>query len=184
MAASWGRAFIVLATCFLVTPASAAADLTIDDFVGSYSGTGLAKSREAALLQLDKRDMDVAIRKQGEGFSVRWITVVHQGRGDDENPAVKRAETTVSFVPTGSASFFRSRERNDPAGPLGYAWARLKERTLSVYLLVVDPRDGSYDLHGYHRTLDTDGNTMHLKFSRIRSGRPQVVVEGDLKRNK
>lgn len=174
---------IALAIAWMAGPSIAMAqDVPLKTFFGRFAGSGIANSRDAVDLGLTNRDFDVVIKKVGRGFSVTWTTVVLKGQGGDTHkPAVKRSTTTIVFAATDSPRVFKSEKRNDPTGKLGYAWADLDGPTLTVYLLVVNPKSGNYDLHSYERTL-TDDNDMYLQFQRLSKGRPRVIVEGRLKR--
>ena len=171
--------------CVLVwlaaAPAAMSADLKIADFVGHYAGTGIANSKDAVTLGLVNRDFDVVIEKANDGFAVAWTTVVRQGVGQDEKQEVKRSSAKIEFKATASPRVFKAPAHNDPSGDQGYAWANIEGRTLTVYIMVVDAKTGAYDLHSYARTL-TESNEMALKFTRISTGRPRVIVEGMLKR--
>lgn len=178
----WARAAAVAVAVLVLasaawSPSAWAKGLPIDAFVGHFVGSGIAKSRSADVLNLKKRDFDVTIAKQDDGFSVAWTTVIRRA-GIEE---VKRSSTEMSFKPAGMDGFFKSVKRTDPAGRLGYGWASIEDKTLTVYLLVVDADTGAYDLHSYARAV-TGPNMMHLKFNRIRKGRPEVIVEGDMTR--
>lgn len=175
-----GACLVVL--LWLAPAARAAVDLEIADFVGHFTGAGVANSKDAVNLGFTIRDLDVVIEKTEEGFKVAWTTVIRsESRPAGANPEVKRTSSEAQFARSESPHFFRSVTRNDPTGAGGYAWASLAERTLTVYLLVVNPKTGGYDLHSYARTL-VDEEKMELKFSRISAGRPRVIVEGDLTR--
>ncbi len=174
----WTTAIAAVAVGLLLAPAAWAENLPIGAFVGHFTGTGVAKSRSADILNLKKRDLNVTIAKAGgDGFSVGWTTVVRRA-GLEE---VKRSSSAMSFTPAGMSGFYKSVERTDPAGRLGYGWASIVGKTMTVYLLVVNADNGSYDLHSYARTV-TGPDKMHLKFNRIRRGRPEVIVEGDMMR--
>jgi len=174
-------AVLALGTMLSIDPRTLAANLAIEDFIGVFTGTGVTKSKDADTLGLVKRDLDVTIKKRGDGFSVAWTTVVYRDFGTGAGPQVNRQSTWVAFAPTDDPGIYKGPARQDPFGEGGYAWASLAQRTLTVYLLVVDPTTGVYDLHSYARTLET-ADDMTFKFSRMRAGRPRVIVEGGLRR--
>lgn len=173
----WARAAGFFVALVFLAPAASAKDLPIDTFIGHFTGTGIANSKDAEIMNLRKRDLDVTIAKAGDGFSVAWTTVVRRG-GLEE---VDRKSTSVNFVPTESPSLFMSPERTDATGKLGYSWASIEDRTLTVYLLVIQKDNAAYHLHSYARTVDGSGK-MRLKFTRISNGRPKVIVEGEMAR--
>ncbi len=176
---AWRTLLIALAASLAAAPAVGANHLPIHAFYGHFVGIGVANSRDAEILNLKKRDLDVTIAKAGDGFSVAWVTIVRRGGLEQ----VDRKTAKMTFVPTASARVYKSTAHTYPISDLGYGWATLEDKTLTVYLLVVDPQSGTYQLHSYGRTLDGP-DKMHLKFTRISQGRPKVIVEGDMARQK
>ena len=57
------------------TPAASAAELSIADFFGRYTGSGLSKTEDANFLGFEMRDLDVTIAPAADGFSVSWTTL-------------------------------------------------------------------------------------------------------------
>lgn len=145
-------------------------------FFGHFTGAGIANSRQVVELGLKERDIDVKIEPAGKGVSITWTTVIKK-----DGEAVKRSTTSIDFNPTQDPNVFKAEGRNDPLGKSGYSWASLDGKTLTVYILAVDAKTGSYNLHSYERTL-VGATGMDLKFLRIKDGRPKVIVQGKLKR--
>lgn len=160
---------------FLLSAPAAAENLK--PFFGHYTGAGIAKSKQTTLLGLKERDLDVVIEPSGDGMSITWTTVVKK-----DGAEVKRSTTTIVFQPTDDPKVFKAPERDDPLGASGYSWAALDGNTMTVYILAVNAKTGSYNLHSYERTLK-GATGMELKFLRINDGRPKVIVQGNLKRN-
>lgn len=153
----------------------------IADFLGRYEGQSISVSGE----NLSARDLSVEIATtDGRGFSVAWTTVVHDGAGGEAS----RKSYTIEFRPTSRAGIFSSAMRVDAFGarrPLDpmtgvpYVWARLADRTLTVYALhILD--DGSYEMQVYDRTLTAEG--MHLNFTRLHNGEALREITGELRR--
>ncbi len=149
---------------------------SLKPFFGHFSGEGIANSEQVVELGLKERDLDVVIEPSGGGMTINWTTVVKK-----DGEAVKRSTTTIAFVPTDDPNVFKAEGRDDPLGISGYSWAAIDGQTLTVYILAVDARTGSYNLHSYERTLK-GATGMELKFLRIKDGKPKVIVQGTLKR--
>lgn len=168
----------------LILPAAAALALfalpaqaeSLKPFFGHFAGAGIANSKQVVELGLKERDIDVKIEPAGKGVSITWTTVIKR-----DGEAVKRSTTSIDFKPTDDPNVFKADGRVDPLGRSGYSWAALDGKTLTVYILAVDARTGSYNLHSYERTLK-GATGMDLKFLRIKDGRPKVIVQGELKR--
>jgi len=167
---------MMLAVALALAPSAGARDLSIKAFYGTYSGSGIANSKDSLYFGITMRDIDVTIRPQGRGFRVHWTTVLRQG-GTPNNPKVRRKTSAIDFLPTSNPHRFMSVARTDPLSRNGLAWARLKDRTLTVYVLVI--RDnGKYTLQSYARTIS--GSGMDLKFTRIKDGDATRSVTGKL----
>jgi hypothetical protein len=170
------RLFVALGVLVATAMPAAARDLKIDAFYGFFKGTGVSENRDSIYFGVTVRDFDVAIRKAGEGFEVEWTTVIRRG-GDPNNPKVKRKGQKVAFVPTSKPSVYSSPSSADPMSGAPYAWARIKNNTLHIYLLSIDP-DGAYSMQTYARTLTPLG--MDFEFQRFRDGDPVRIVKGKL----
>lgn len=173
------------ALAFAIWPAVAAAQ-GIEPFVGRFTGTSVQLSGKDE----SKRDLTVEITKSpdGKGFLVLWRTVIHKASGKDEEQPADR----VRFVPTRRDGIYSAASRQDmfgkqvPIDPISgkdpYYWARIRDKTLSVFNIIIND-DGGYEMQVYHRTLTDDGG-MKVEFQRIRDGVPQRTVTGILKRVK
>lgn len=167
---------MVLTVALALAPDAGAKDLSIKAFYGAYSGSGIANTKDSLYFGITMRDLDVAIRPQGQGFRVQWTTVLRQG-GTPDNPRVRRKSSAIDFLPTTNPRRFMSAGRTNPLSPNGLAWARLKDRTLTVYVLVIKD-NGKYTLQSYARTVS--GSGMDLKFTRIKDGAATRSVTGKL----
>ena len=65
----------------------------------------------------------------------------------------------------------------DPVSGGELCWARIKDNTLTVFLMVVGAR-GAYELQQYDRTLLPSG--MEMNFTRLRDGDKVRRVKGRL----
>lgn len=166
---------LALLACLALVRA-AAADLPIKAFYGTYSGSGIANSKDSLYFGITMRDLDVTIAPTDTGFRVDWTTVLRQG-GSPDKPNVRRNSASISFVPSDHPQRFDAVDRGEPVSENGYAWARIEDRTLTVYVLRVG-ESGSYNLQSYARTIS--GSGMDLKFTRIRDGEPLRSVTGKL----
>jgi hypothetical protein len=153
-----------------------AGNLPIAAFAGHFSGTGLARNDLSEYFNLTVRDLDVVLTLRDDGFVLTWTTVQREG-GDPDNPKVRRKSTTLAFLPTDRESVYRAFGGGDPLSGGRYAWARIREQTLTVHSLVIAD-DGSYEIHTYDRTLG--GTGMDLRFTRVRDGETTRSVTGKL----
>ena len=167
---------LVLAVCLLPTGAATAQDAALKAFFGQWQGSGVSKTDKSLYFGETVRDFDVEIRPVGQGFKVAWTTVLRQG-GDPNNPDVRRRSAERSFQPSGNGRYYVASDSGNPLAGGDMAWARVEERTLTVYILTI-AEDGLYDVQVYARTLQAPGMT--LRFTRIRGDEPQRTVEGRL----
>jgi len=150
-------------------------DVPIDAFVGVWQGSGIASGESGYVLDETVRDLDVTIRKTGEGFTIDWVTVLRKGA--EGSREVERKETSISFQPAGRPGLYRPAEAGDLFDAEGLTWARLAKQTLSLYRLVLDD-GGALDLSRYDRTLL--GGGMKLEFTRQQDGKLIRSVTGRL----
>ena len=158
-------------------PGAAAKDLSVKAFYGTWSGSGIANSKDSLYFGITMRDLDVTVHPaDNNGFTVEWTTVLRQG-GTPDNPDVRRKTASITFVPTDNPRRFEAVDRKDPLGEQGYCWARIEDRTLTVYVMAIAP-DGNYALQSYARTISGAG--MDLKFTRVSEGEAARSVTGKL----
>ena len=174
------KSLLVLMLFLLAAPVEAAQNLPVSAFVGTYSGGGVAENRDSLYFAITVRDFDVVIRRDGAGFTVNWTTVLRQG-GNPSKPDIRRKSTTMSFRPAqrpgGGTGLFRAEGGGDPLDGKQYGWARVKEKTLTVYLMDIG-QDGTYQMQSYARTLQ--GTGMTLTYTRLRDGDRVRIVKGRL----
>ncbi len=175
------RTGVLFVTLVLGFGAAAAETLTLDDFTGTYEGRGI--SRQSGSLDVTKRDMNVAIKRKGDGFTVAWTTIKPPRKGETK---VRRKSYTINFKVTRrqnifaaamAVNIFGATQPLDPMKGDPYVWARIRGRTLSVYAMIITDA-GGYEMQTYDRTLTRDGMT--LRFTRFRDGEALRVVEGNL----
>ncbi|HYB10943.1 MAG TPA: hypothetical protein VEJ16_14845 [Alphaproteobacteria bacterium] len=180
MGVRWG--FLVLLLIGLSHSAADAESITIKAFYGTYEGSGIAKNADSLYFGVTDRDIGVVIHPEGNGFSISWTTVLHAG-GNVQNPKVKHRADKLSFVPVSGGTQpsrvaqWHATQMPDPMSGNPYAWARLEDTKLTVYMLTIDP-DGRYEVQRYDRTLVAGG--MELTFTDVRDGEPIRVVRGKL----
>ncbi len=176
----WSRfGLLAVLVLVLVAPARAQETLSIDTFFGTYSGSGIANSKDSLYFGITLRDLDVVISPAGSGFTIAWTTVLR--KGDPANPKVKRKSTSLTFAATDRPGVFRLVDQRDPMSGQPYCWARIRGRTLSVYLMTID-ENGIYEIQQYDRTIS--GSGMDLLYTRIRDGEQVRAVKAKLVRVK
>lgn len=169
---------IVLAGFLLLASASTgyAADLSIKAFYGKFQGGGVAENDDSLYFGVTARDFDVNIQPAGKGFSVTWTSVI-RGGGAPGKPKTRRKTSTRTFQATARPGIWQATKSKDPIGGGELCWARIKDNTLTVYLMVL--RDnGAYELQKYARTLLPTG--MEMTFTRLRDGEKVRRVKGRL----
>jgi len=165
--------------CVLLSLAAAgkAAAPEVQTFVGEYEGEAISANGG----DISTRDLRVKISATQNGFIVNWISVTKRPDGK-----LKRKQYSIEFHPTRRKNIFRSGERKDMFGNLvpldpmegdPYVWARIHEKTLTVYAVHV-LEDGGYEIQTYARTRIPTG--LSLKYSRVRDGKVLSTVEGTL----
>lgn len=147
-------------------------------FVGDYSGQVVIETPTG----LAKRDLDVIVRREKEGFSLEWSTETQRPDGriksDRYFVAFKPAQRAGYYAPTDKIDRFGKRIPIDPIAGDPQLMAKIEGQTMTVYAsLIAD--DGAHEVQTYERTLVQDG--MKLKFSRVRNGEPVRAIEVDLK---
>jgi len=156
---------------------AAAADATIEDFAGTWVGTGLKEEYvEEGYYAYQQRDLNVTIEPTEDGFSVSWLTGMREQAG---GPVTKVKSTTLAFQKN-DEGFYAVADIPAKTYSHSHIWARLDGQQLIVYTLVIYP-EGYYELSMYVRTLNPDG-TMTLGFIRNLDGRPVRRVTGQLSR--
>lgn len=172
------RRFLIVLLTTLVTAAARAAPANIEQFFGEYQGEAITNHED----EVGKRDLRLKISPTKNGFNVNWISVTRRADGK-----LKRKEYSIDFHPTRRSKIFRSGEGRDmfgnavPLDPMNgdpYVWARIHERTLTVYALHV-LEDGGYEIQTYVRTRTPQG--LKLKYSRVRDGEILRTVNGTLR---
>ncbi|MEQ8968418.1 MAG: hypothetical protein RID91_21545 [Azospirillaceae bacterium] len=150
----------------------------LDAFFGVWRGTGISEDKDQLFFSMSDRDMDVDIFGLGEGFRVRWTTVIRSG--DPDSPDRRRRSAELSFEPVDRPGLYRATTGGSPLDGEILSWARLHGRTLSVYQMMLN-EEGGFDIAHYDRTLE-GGDRMALVFRRLRDGQEIRAVRGTLTR--
>ncbi len=170
----------------LLFAAPAWAQDAIDRFVGNFVGSGIAERVGDATTE--KRDLDVAIKRyKGDGFTIKWITVIRGPGGERAGPDVRRREIEENFLPSEDlddifilapkGGMFTRAELPNPLEGEPMRWASLHDDTLTIYSLGIAPQGGA-ELQIYHRTLTEGGMT--TDFLRMQDESVVVRVNGNL----
>lgn len=175
------RAILCLAfILFAVSATPAFAESAAQKFVGIWSGQTISTTAEG----LEQRDLAVTVTAKDKSFVVKWTTIIRKdGKTDRREFQVEFQATPREGVYSAAmrTNMFGAREPLDPLKGDPYVWARIKGDTLTVHALhILD--DGGYEMQVYDRTVT--GDTMALKFSRVRDGQQLVGITGSLKKSK
>lgn len=167
---------VLFGATFLAPSDAPAKDLPIEAFYGKFSGGGVAENADSIYFAVTSRDFDVEIRPQASGFKIDWTSIIRRG-GDPSNPKVKRRQSAKILLPTATAGVFHCANSGDPLKGKELCWGRIRDTTLTVFLMTVG-KDGSSELQQYDRTLS--GTGMKLMFRSWRDGDRLRSVSGRL----
>jgi len=177
-----GPVLLLYLLASVLAPAADAVPAGFEKFYGEWVGTAVSDTGG----EIAPRDIRTKIARQGQGFSITWVLVIHKATGKD-----KRSEFSVSFQPTKRPNIYSSAMRVDmfgnaaPLDPLRgdpYMWARIEGSLLMIYALLITEA-GGYEMHAYERML-TPAGVMNLKYFRVHDGEVLRAVTGTLKRAK
>ncbi len=147
-------------------------------FVGHYKGHALLAEGH----KKQQRDLTVDISTLDDGFRLQWQTVAYYKN------KVKTKHYSIDFKSSKRANIFRSAMKKnlfgapqplDPMQGEPYIWSRFKDKTMTVYALLITD-DGGYEFQVYDRTLTSDG--MQLTFRRIRNNNILKTISARLLR--
>ena len=153
-----------------------AADLSIKAFFGKFQGGGVAENDDSLYFGVTARDFDVDIQPVDTGFSVSWTSVIRSG-GVPGKPESRRKTSMRTFKPSSRPGIWEAAKSKSPVNGGELCWARVKDNTLTVFLMVVR-KDGAYELQQYDRKILPTG--MALVFTRLRDGDKVRSVKGRL----
>ena len=176
------RAFkaVFIIGLLLALPRGAPLAQTTSDFqpfIGEFTGQVVF----AGPAGLAKRDLEVSIRRERGGFSLKWTTISQRASGK-----LKRAKYFTAFAPAKRPGFYAATDRINrlgariPINPLAgdpQVWAKISGQTMTVYAVLITD-DGKHEVQTYERTLVPGG--MELKFNRVRDGKPLKTISAKL----
>lgn len=148
--------------------------LEIRDFFGHWAGVSVIENGLGSNLSVGTQDLDVAIRRQADGFRICWTTL---HAGDPGDPI--RTEWRFVFGPGDARNTWKATEAGNELTTRRGVWANLRGRTLTIFGIITN-EDGYSNLHIYDRTLDELG--MRLDFLRTDRGQVLRNLSGRLKR--
>lgn len=154
------------------------ADARIEDFFGSYTGSGQATDKSGAFMRTH-RDFELAIGPlKGGGFEIGWATL--KLKGSDPNALEEEiSQHRAFFKPTEKPGLFHGIENGAlfDAGPI--TWARLEGMALIIYRLEVGT-SGVIELHVYERMLTEKG--LELFFTATLDNKKIRTVRGSYRK--
>ena len=163
----------------LTLPLAYAADYDI--FVGDYEGKYISPDGD----RKRNRDLNVKIREVKDGLNISWVTTTLKKNTQ------KDKKYSIDFLKTDRAHIYEAAQKKnlfggrDPLDPIKgepYAWARIKGRTLTTFVLTITD-DGGYEMQTFDRSL-TEDNNLDVRFSRVRNGDLMRTINVTLKRKK
>ena len=142
----------------------AKAQAQIEDFFGSYTGSGFAIDH-AGPSTPTPRDFTLVIGPlAGGGFEIAWSTVKREG-SDPDSSETKVSNHAARFGAPNKSGVFQDIDKRILFGPGAITWARLQRDLLVVYRMDVD-ENGVAEMHVYRRLLTAKG--LELLFTATR----------------
>ena len=162
--------FVLAGVFFLVSASHAGAqDARIAPFLGTYVGEVVFATDQG----LEKRELDVRIQAEGDGFSVQWSTVRQKIGGKVKKSthfvAFGNPDRNGVFLPKGSIERFGEKIAIHPLQGRPQLWATVRGKTLVINATVQTDR-GGLEKQIYERKLVPGG--LELNFLRTRDGQP------------
>ncbi len=151
--------------------AARAGDLPLKAFYGHYVGSGFTFG-DFAYYELTKRDLDLKIGPEKDGFFVSWTSVFRPAGAKKE----RRKSARISFAPKGHRGFYFERNAASRIGK-GLTWAEIKGPMLTVRVLAIQ-NDGSYAVQTYQRIIFEKGMLLH--YTSDRDGKTVRMVSAKL----
>ena len=152
----------ILSLC--LTPVSAA---DIDIFIGEYVGRYYSPDGDGDR----NRDLGVKIGRIDSGFNLEWVTTTFkEGKPKEKTYSIDFLETDRQHIYQAAQkkNLFGGRSPLDPMKGEPFAWARIIDRTMSVFVLLITD-EGDWEMLSYERVLTTEGN-LDVQFSRYSEG--------------
>ena len=173
------RPYLCLVALLVVCLASnAKADTQIEDFFGSYTGSGFAVDHSGPSAPT-QRDFVLAIGPlAGGGFEISWSTIKHKGN-DPESLETKVPKHAARFGAPNQSGVFQDIDKGILFGVGAITWARLQGNLLVVYRMDVD-ENGVGEMHVYRRMLTAKG--LELLFTSTRDNNLVRSVWGSYQR--
>ncbi|GJL84205.1 MAG: hypothetical protein DHS20C01_38390 [marine bacterium B5-7] len=148
-------------------------------FVGDYTGMFIPVDREKGQVY----DLSVSIREINDGLNISWeSTTFDDGKLKATTYSIDFLETERKNILTAAEkkNLFGGRGPLDPINGEPYAWARITDRTLIVYMMLIAD-DGGYEVQTYNRTLKDNGDFI-TQYSRFRNGQVVRTLKATLNR--
>src|ERR1700746_3682666 len=102
---SRGAVGVAVALAILVVVWSAgAADLTISDFVGRFSGEAHAETDDRFFVAT-LRDVKIELEREGDGFRLAWSTLIY-----DDSGTPRRRDNLLHFLAAAKPGQYRTAE--------------------------------------------------------------------------
>ncbi len=180
------RRALLVAVVGLATAASSLSGLAqgraeFAPFLGHYTGAVTIETPSGPA----KRELDVLVLEEAQGFSVEWSTDTVRPDG-----RVKSDTYFIAFAPSGRPGIYLPTDKVVRKGEVIYIdplygdpqllLCKIDGKTMTIHAAQL-MEDDVFEVQTYERTLIPGG--MHLKFSRVRNGVPTRAIEADLKKN-
>ena len=158
---------------------SAAQEVSIDQFVGHWVGTGVADNKgSTSETEIADRHIEFQVRKTTRGFNLIWTTIKRSIKKRTRKK--KQSTTSENFSRTTLPGIFKMISRANPMNGGRYRWAAINGKTLVVHSIAVSST-GVLEHLIYARTL-VSRDEISLKFSRALDDQGVRRVTGTIRR--
>lgn len=173
------RPYLCLVALLVICLAgNAKADAQIEDFFGSYTGSGFATDHSGPSTPT-QRDFTLVIGPlAGGGFEIAWSTVKRKG-SDPDSLETEVSKHAARFGSPNESGVFQDIDQGILFGLGAITWARLQRNLLVDYRMDVD-ENGVGEMHVYRRMLTARG--LELLFTATRDNNLIRSVWGSYQR--
>lgn len=154
--------------------------IEIRHFFGHWIGVSVSQDGLGSNPRMSPQDINVAIRRQDDGFRVCWTTPLPHGANDQTHSTpVPSIPWRFVFEPGSDKHTWQATETGNTLTTRRGVWASLRGRTLTIFGIITE-EDGFSGLQIYDRTLDEFG--MRLDFLRTDKDQALRSISGHLVR--
>jgi hypothetical protein len=172
--------YLLTLTLLLMAGRLHAQDLEIEAFYGHF--TGIADEQVDG--ESEHRQLSVKIEPVDDNFEITWTTRVKRSDLSQKDHVYhilfRKTRRGAIYASAMRMNVFGKHIPMDPLAGDPFVWARIHDKTLTVYAMMIT-NQGAYDMQIYDRTL-LDNGDMALAYTRILDGSISKTVTAELHR--